>query len=75
MVFGNALHDIPAFTPMTFEVPNGIWIKADSNNRALGIVMQFSFSNSIKARHVGLRPANERRRYKVTPSLIGGAQA
>ena len=23
----------------------------------------------------GLRPANERRRYKVTPSLIGWAQA
>ena len=23
---------------------------------------------------VGLRPANERRRYKVTPSLIGWAQ-
>ena len=24
---------------------------------------------------LGLRPANERRRYKVTPSLIGWAQA
>ena len=47
MVFRNALHDIPAFTPMTFEVPNGIWFKADSNNSALGIVMQFSFFNSI----------------------------
>ena len=23
---------------------------------------------------LGLRPVNERRRYKVTPSLIGGAQ-
>ena len=23
---------------------------------------------------LGLRPANERRRYKITPSLIGGAQ-
>ena len=27
-----------------------------------------------RARSLGLRPANERRRYKVTPSLIGWAE-
>ena len=28
----------------------------------------------IKGLNLGLRPANERRRYNVTPSLIGRAQ-
>ena len=35
----------------------------------------WSYVPSTRFSHsVGLRPANERRRYKVTPSLIGWAQ-
>ena len=32
------------------------------------------FSASLPGLILGLHPANERRRYKVTPSLIGWAQ-
>ena len=34
----------------------------------------WSISRTIARLILGLRPANERRRYKVTPSLIGWAQ-
>ena len=40
----------------------------------LSIVM-VSYGNAVGTGMIlGLRPANERRRYKVTPSLIGWAQ-
>ena len=41
-----------------------------------GIIFQYVIANDICTGLIlGLRPANERRRYKVTPSLIGWAQA
>ena len=40
-----------------------------------GIVQQWhDDDNNITGLILGLRPSNERRRYKVTPSFIGWAQ-
>ena len=44
--------------------------KLESQKTCKGIILTSVGSGLI----LGLRPANERRRYKVTPSLIGWAQ-
>ena len=57
---------------------------SNSNADALDLLQSCTKSSIQKVRRVscietglilGLHPANERRRYKVTPSLIGWAQA
>ena len=45
--------------------------KICSQQKLLYIWGQFGSAPQLS---LGLRPANERRRYKVTPSLIGWAQ-
>ena len=44
------------------------------DNQAQDYAMAFVFIKTITGLILGLCPANGRRRYKVTPSLIGWAQ-
>ena len=48
------------------------WISLDTND-LFNFLIEDSF-DTMPGLILGLRPANERRRYKVTPSLIGWVQ-
>ena len=75
---------MPPYTAVIWDVGPGVRISRDSSSVTLtsekmslskalyGIVCQRD--ENIAGPFLGLHPANEIRRYKITPSLIGWAQ-
>ena len=61
---------IPTIAVKVAEKPMGLWPPPSRPAPTHSNDIYSIYSERI----LGLRPANERRRYKVTPSLIGWAQ-